>query len=134
MENNISVFLKKLSENEALQKKAAEAAKALPANASDEEIFNKVLSPLAAEMGLNLTLEECIKANEDLNVSDNELAQTSAGGIFDGLGFGGGAGVGFCDVSGWGFGLSIGNKAGMGCLIVGLGKGCIACLTAGISD
>lgn len=123
MENNITLFMKKLSEDENLQKKAEAAAKALPADASDEEKFDKVIAPLAKELGLEFTFEDCVRMKDDLSVSEEELRQTAGGDNLSGLNAGTGAGGSICKVVGVGMGITLTPTAGAVCYVLGFGGG-----------
>lgn len=123
MANNVSLFMKKLSEDENLQKKAAEALKALPADASEADQFNAVVAPLAKEMGLEVTLEDFAAMKDELSVSEEELKQTAGGGY--------GVGLGSCRYVGFGAGANVTSEGGMVCIVLGLGIGSTTCALQG---
>lgn len=123
MENSVLEFMKKLQADEQMQRRLAEAVKALPAELSPEEKFNRAILPAAKEAGFSFTLADCLVLQERLKsgeefISEDELKQT-AGGVH----LGGGLGIVDCYAFGLGFGTAFTKGGGGVCLIIGLGDG-----------
>ncbi len=124
-------FLTAVQEDRDLQKKVANAVKALPEGYGEDEI-SRCLIAVAKEAGYTVTMEDlagmkelAAKANEEMELNVDEMAQ-AAGGF--------GLGITKTGCSGFGWGLSVNiTSTGFGlCLITGGGKNDTACAVYGM--
>ncbi len=127
-------FLAALQENKDLQKKVADAVKALPEGSSEEEI-SKCLIAVAKEAGYTVTGEDlaglkelAAQTGDEMEMNVDEMAQAAGGGK------GGGVTLTGCSVMGAGITLNI-TSSGFGfCFLLGGGENRHACLLYGVGS
>ncbi len=126
-------FLAALQEDEGLQKKVADAVKALPKDSTEENAAQCVIA-VAADAGYTFTKEDMAALNEqaaknngDMEVSLDEMAQAAGGET----GYGGGVTLSGCAKFGVGFGVNA-TSSGYGiCFVMGFGKKGTFCVAFG---
>ena len=133
MTEGIKKFAELMNTDEAFQAKLSAAMQSYKGEMTPEAVYNDVLSPLAKEYGISVSLEEfndyiSSQTNGDEALSFDELEQVAGGketvenkghGSISCAGIGGGLGGGG------------GNGVGGGCLGVGFGWGHSSCLGEG---
>ena len=116
--------------DEEFQAKLKAAADAYTGEQTEEEVFNNVFLPVAAEYGIIATYDEVKDYLSNLDgdeMSKDELHQIAGGGK-------GGHGGGCCYTIGFGLGGASEDGSGAGCLVIGAGWGTVFCDGEGISD
>ncbi len=80
---NVERFERLLKEDEELQAKLAAATKAYDGAETDEAMFEELLAPIAAGVGLPFTLDEALAhASTCRNLSDSELDAVAGGSTY----------------------------------------------------
>ena len=80
---NVERFERLLKESEGLQAKLAAATKAYDGAEKDEAMFEELLAPIAAGVGLPFTLDEALAhASTCRNLSDSELDAVAGGSTY----------------------------------------------------
>ena len=80
---NVERFERLLKEDEGLQAKLAAATKAYDGAEKDEAMFEELLAPIAAGVGLSFTLDEALAhASTCRNLSDSELDAVAGGSTY----------------------------------------------------
>ena len=137
MTEGIKKFAELMNTDEVFRNKLIAAEESYKGEMTPEAVYNNVLSPLAREYGISISLEEfnelVSSQDKDQSLNIDELQQaaggkgenkpTNGGGAFAcagiGVGSGGGSGEGFgggCGLIGFGVGLQT-------CVYEGLGRG-----------
>lgn len=131
MNEGLKKFQELLMTDEKFQAKLMEAVSACQGEPTEEEIFNTVLTPLAAEYGISATYDEFKEYMDSLNnreINSDEVAQI-AGGTSKGFGLEATACIGI----GFGAGAGAGKEGGGVCVIWGVGWGSNFCAGEGES-
>ena len=129
MNEGIKKFEELLKNDEAFQQKLQAAVQAYDGEATEEAVFNSILSPLAAEYGIQATYEEYKEYLE--NLSNQELSVDEMEQIAGGKPNGGGLGGGECTGAGFGGGVAVSEHGAVICVFLGMGWGGQACFAAG---
>ena len=128
MTEGIKKFVELLNTDEAFKAKLNAAAQSYKGESTPEAVYNDVLSPLAKEYGISVSLEEfnefISSQSNDESLSFDELGQVAGGKAR-------GAVVNGCAVIGFGLGGGGGDGAGGGCVGIGAGWGHSGCVGEG---
>lgn len=114
---NVKKFYQAVATDESLRVRLSELNKKYEGEAPNEEkkaaLVEKLVLPIAAEMGLAFSMEDLLKYEEEMRQgsSDDELNIEELGAVSGGTGFG----VGYCVVVGGGVGIALGI-----CFIIGI--------------
>lgn len=129
MTEGIKKFAELMNTDEAFKAKLNAAMQSYKGEMTPEAVYNDVLSPLAKEYGISVSLEEfndyiSSQTNKDGSLSFDELGQVAGGKAR-------GAVAAACSVIGAGIGGGGGDGAGGGCALIGVGWGTTRCLGDG---
>ena len=129
MTEGIKKFAELMNTDEAFQAKLSAAMQSYKGESTPEAVYNNVLSPIAKEYGISVSLEEfneyvSSQANKDESLSFDELEQVAGGKS-------GGFGLTTCAAIGVGVGGGGGDGAGGGCVGIGAGWGHSSCVGEG---
>ena len=125
MTEGIKKFAELMNTDEAFKAKLSAAAESYKGEMTPEAVYNDVLSPLAKEYGISVSLEELNEfissQGSDESLSFDELGQVAGGKETSGQGkiacFGPGVGLGGAG----------GNGGGGGCALIGVGWRKVIC-------
>ena len=125
MTEGIKKFAELMNTDEAFKAKLSAAAQSYKGESTPEAVYNNVLSPIAKEYGISVSLEEfneyvSSQANKDESLSFDELEQVAGGKS-------GGFGAAACAAIGVGVGGTGGDGAGGVCAVIGAGWGVSFC-------
>ena len=129
MTEGIKKFVELLNTDEAFKAKLNAAAQSYKGEMTPEAVYTNVLSPLAKEYGISVSLEEFKEFISSSQSNDESLSLDELGQVAGGKA--GGAGIISCAGVGSGFGGMGGDGSGGGCALVGFGWGMGICMTKG---
>ena len=129
MTEGIKKFAELMNTDEAFKAKLSAAMQSYKGEMTPEAVYNNVLSPIAKEYGISVSLEEfndyiSSQANGDEALSFDELEQVAGGKH-------GGFGNTACAAIGVGAGGTGGDGAGSVCALIGVGWGVSTCVGEG---